>query len=468
MESRPAVRNPLSARLFGLFGQVRSDETLTVLLMLSNIFLILVCYYVIKTVREPLVLLEGGAVGKSYAAAGQALILMAFIPCYGWFSSRVDRFKLIVGVTLFFVVNIELFSLAVAAGLPHVGVLFFIWVGFFSLTVIAQFWSYANDIYTEEAGKRLFPVIGIGMTAGAPVGAFLAGHLFATGIHPQAMLHISTALLLVSLGCYAFVDRKADRKGGEKKESKPALAPGNGFALVLRSRYISLIALFFVLLNVVNTTGEFILGSFATSRAANLLAQSTITDESAYLGQFYGNFYFWVNVVAVVVQAFLVSRIVKYGGLRWTLLILPLVSLGAYGTIAAGAGLLLVRWAKTAENATDYSVMNTARQLIWLPTTREEKYKAKQAVDTFFVRAGDVLSAAFVFVGTTLLGLSASGFAAGNILAVVAWIGVGLLILREYRRLTAARLGVEGLGISALQESKQIGSMGATSGRVLD
>ncbi len=311
MESRPAVRKPLSTRLFGLFGQVHSGEAPTVLLMLSNIFLILVCYYVIKTVREPLVLLEGGAVGKSYAAAGQALVLMAFIPCYSWFSSRVDRFKLIVGVTLFFVVNIELFSLAVAARLPHVGVLFFIWVGFFSLTVIAQFWSYANDIYTEEAGKRLFPVIGIGMTAGAPVGAFLAGHLFATGIHPQAMLHISTFLLLVSLACYAYVDRKGERKDGERREPKPALAPGNGFALVFRSRYISLIALFFVLLNVVNTTGEFILGSLATSRAANLLAQSTITDESAYLGQFYGNFYFWVNVVAVIIQAFLVSRIVK-------------------------------------------------------------------------------------------------------------------------------------------------------------
>jgi AAA family ATP:ADP antiporter len=427
-------------RFLRLFSDVRAGESVTVLLMLSNIFLLLVCYYVIKTIREPLILVEGGAVGKSYAAAGQALVLMAFIPLYGWFSSRVDRFKLIIGVTLFFVINIELFSLAVAARLPHVGVLFFIWVGFFSLTVIAQFWSYANDIYAKEAGNRLFPIIGIGMTAGAPVGALIAEHLFAAGIPPQAMLHISTFLLLVSLGCYAFVNRKEERKGEEKPATK-ALAKGNGFALVFKSRYISLIALLFILLNLVNTTGEFILSQLATSRAAALLAQGAIRDEGAYLGQFYGNYFLWVNVVAVSLQAFLVSRVVKYGGLRWTLLILPFVSLGAYGIIVGGAGFAIVRWAKTAENSTDYSIMNTARQLLWLPTSREEKYKAKQAVDTFFVRMGDVLSAAFVFVGTTWLGLTITGFAAGNILLIGIWGGVALLILREYKRMKGT--GVE-------------------------
>jgi AAA family ATP:ADP antiporter len=409
--------------------------------MLTNIFLVLVCYYVIKTIREPLILVEGGAVGKSYSAAGQALVLMAFIPLYGWFSSRVDRFKLIIGVSLFFVINIEVFSLAVGAGIPHVGVLFYIWVGFFSLTVIAQFWSYANDIYTKEAGDRLFPIIGVGMTAGAPIGALVAEKLFASGIQPQLMLHISTVMLLISLGCYALVNRREERKEDEEV-AKQTLAKGNGFALVFKSRYISLIALLFVLLNVVNTTGEYILSELATSRAATLLAQNVITDQGAYLGEFYGNFFFWVNVIAVLLQAFVVSRIVKYGGLRWTILILPFVSLGAYGIVAAGAGFAVVRWAKTAENTTDYSIMNTARQLLWLPTSREEKYKAKQAVDTFFVRMGDVLSAGFVFVGTTWLGLGVTGFATGNILMIVAWIGVVFLILREYRKLK----GVEAEG----------------------
>jgi ATP:ADP antiporter, AAA family len=101
--------------------------------------------------------------------------------------------------------------------------------------------------------------------------------------------------------------------------------------------------------------------------------------------------------------------------------------------IAAGVGFSLVRWIKTAENATDYSIMNTARQLLWLPATREEKYKAKQAVDTFFVRGGDLLSAAAVYVGTGILGLTVEGFAMGNVVLTLAWIGVAMLILEPQR-----------------------------------
>ena len=123
------------------------------------------------------------------------------------------------------------------------------------------------------------------------------------------------------------------------------------------------------------------------------------------------------------------SRLVKYAGLRGALLALPLVALGGYAIVAAGVGFSVVRWVKTAENATDYSIMNTARQLLWLPTTREEKYKAKQAIDTFFVRAGDLLSAGAVFFGTTMLHLTINQFALGNIVLTMVWIGVALMIL---------------------------------------
>jgi AAA family ATP:ADP antiporter len=91
---------------------------------------------------------------------------------------------------------------------------------------------------------------------------------------------------------------------------------------------------------------------------------------------------------------------------------------------------------KTAENSTDYSVMNTARAMLWLPTSREEKYKAKQAVDTFVVRFGDVVSAVLVFAGTTWLGLNASGFAIANIILVLIWLGIGVMLVRKYKQLS--------------------------------
>src|SRR5438128_1957165 len=133
-------------RALSLFTDVRAGEGATAALMLFNIFLLLICYSVIKTVREPLILMGGGAEVRSYAAAGQAILLMGFVPAYSWFASKVDRMKLLVGVSAFFVVNIELFALAVAANVPYVGVVFFVWVGIFNISLIAQFWSYANDI----------------------------------------------------------------------------------------------------------------------------------------------------------------------------------------------------------------------------------------------------------------------------------------------------------------------------------
>jgi AAA family ATP:ADP antiporter len=418
-------------RVLSLFTDVRAGEGATAALMLMNIFLLLICYSIIKIVREPLILLGGGAEVRSYAAAGQALVLMGFVPAYSWFASRVDRVKLLVGVTLFFVVCIELFALAAAARVPYVGVAFFIWVGIFNISLVAQFWSFANDIYTKNAGERLFPMIMIGMTAGAPIGSFVAGHLFALGFNPPLILQISAALLGATLLLYLAVNRRETR---QHTASTP-LASGGGFSLVFRSSYLRLIAILIILLNVVNTTGEYLIARLLTGHASALAAGDPAFNTQAYIGAFYGGYQFWVNVTALVLQAFVTSRLVKHQGLRGALLALPLIALGGYATIAAGASFAVVRWIKTAENATDYSIMNTARQLLWLPTSREEKYKAKQAIDTFFTRGGDLLSAAVVYLGARRMGVG--GFAVTNVLLTLTWIGVALLIVKRHRALAS-------------------------------
>jgi AAA family ATP:ADP antiporter len=128
----------------------------------------------------------------------------------------------------------------------------------------------------------------------------------------------------------------------------------------------------------------------------------------------------------------------KYLGVRIALLVLPLIALGGYFIVAFYPLLVAVRWAKTAENSTDYSLQNTVRHVLFLPTTREQKYKAKQAIDTFFVRVGDVLSALLVYVGTTWLAFQTKQFALFNIALVVAWLLLAVLIGRENRRLTSA------------------------------
>ena len=447
----PASPPGLLDRLLGLFSEVRAGEGGRALLMLLNVFLILVCYYILKTVREPLILaasvpevLQGLGIHdtaevKTYASAGQALLLMGFVPAYGWFASRVNRSKLVLGVTLFFVANIVAFALGVSANADHIGVYFYIWVGIFSLSIIAQFWSYANDTYSKEAGNRLFPIIAIGSTLGSPIGAWLAARMFEAHLAPPNMLYLAAALLLATAVLFLLVDRSANAGAVRQQLAAPeaTMRGRNGFALVFASPYIRLIALLLVLLNVVNTTGEFILSHMVTVRAQALVAANAAFDKSDYIGAFYGDYFFWVNVAAFLIQAFVASRLVKRFGLAGVLFALPLIALGSYGIIALGATLSVVRWAKTAENSADYSVMNTAKQLMWLPTSREEKYKAKQAVDVFFYRIGDLVAAGVVFVGTSWLAMGSRAFAIANLAFVILWLWLAAHIVRENRRLLA-------------------------------
>ena len=420
-----------------ILGDVRQGEGAPAFLMLLNLMIILISYYIIKVVREPLILSSpGGAAWKSYSAAAQAVVPMGFIPLYAWFSSKVNRMKLVLGLNVFFLICIEFFSFAVRANVPYIGVAFFIWVGIFSLSVIAQFWSLANDLYTEDQGKRLFPIIAIGATLGSPIGSKLASELFDTGIAAPSILHISAFLLVVSMLLYWVLQTRfsmGSRHATAQSEQK--LTRTNGFTLLMRSRYLLLIAALLLVLNIVNTTGEYILGSKVVEAADQAVAADPSVDKKAFIGSFYGSFFFIVNIVTFLLQAFIVSRIVKFFGIAGVVLALPFIALGAYTTIALGAGLALIRWMKTAENATDYSVMNTARAMLWLPTSREEKYKGKQTVDTFIVRIGDLLSAGIVFAGINYFQLESTGFAMVNVVMTAVWITIGFLLLREYRKL---------------------------------
>jgi AAA family ATP:ADP antiporter len=421
-------------RSLALFTDVRAGEGATALLLAANVFFLLGFYYVLKTVREALILTEGGAEVKSYSAAGQALLLLGLVPVYGAIASRVDRVRLVSGVTLFFASHLVLFYLLGAAGV-RVGVAFFLWIGIFNLVVTAQFWAFANDVYSSERGKRLFPLVGVGASAGAWLGAEAAARLFAdTG--PYTLMLWSAAGLTICVGLTLWVDRR-ERERAPAEQPEAPMGKAGGFQLVLSERYLLYIALLVLVLNLVNTLGEYVLGSLVVQRAAEQIATgaSAGLSQEALIGQFYGSFFGWVNLLGFLFQLFLVSRIFKYIGVRGALFILPTVALLSYSLLAVLPILGIVRFAKILENSTDYSIQNTARHALFLPTSREAKYKAKQAIDSFFWRAGDLAQAGIVFVGVQLA-LNIRGFALINLVLVAAWFGLVVAITREHRRLT--------------------------------
>ncbi len=206
------------------------------------------------------------------------------------------------------------------------------------------------------------------------------------------------------------------------------IGDGNAFGLVLRNRYLLLMALVIFLLNWVNSAGEYILSSIVKHAVDADVAAGRLAagDEGRFIGAFFADYFQIVNIAGMVLQLFVVSRVVKHLGVPVALCILPLVALGSYTVAAIVPSLMIIRWVKTAENSVDYSLMNTVRQMLFLPATREEKYKAKQVIDSFVVRSGDVLSAGTVYLGTTFLALSVSQFAWINVALVLAWLALSV------------------------------------------
>jgi AAA family ATP:ADP antiporter len=406
-----------------VFATVKSGEGVTALLLMLNVFTLLTAYYIIKPVREALILSGSGAEIKSYAGAGQALLFLLIVPLYSVIAGHSNRVRLINGMTAFFISNLVIFYL-LGRMQYSLGVVFFLWVGLFNLMVVAQFWAFANDVYTQEQGKRLFSIVGIGSSLGAIFGAQIAGWLFKP-MGAYSMMLVAAALLAV---CMLLTNWVHYREGGRNQiRAAVAEAPigdDGGFHLIFEHRYLLLIAILVLFSNFAKTTGEFILGKVVLQHAGG-----HGMSPQAYIGEFYADFYFWINLSGAVLQMFVVSRIMKYLGIGVALFFLPIIALGSYTTLAFIPLLNFIRVAKIVENSTDYSIQNTARQALFLRTSRQAKYKAKFAIDSFFARAGDALSALLVFLGTRFA-FDIQQFAAVNAVLVIVWLIVAIAILQ--------------------------------------
>lgn len=433
-------------RFLRIFTDVRAGEGVTALLLALNVFLILEAYYVLKPVRESLILGQGSAELKSYLSAGQVVMLACVVPLYGKLVAGFSRRRLINMVTLFFVGCLALFYVLGRAGVP-LAIPYFIWIGIFSLMIIAQFWSFANDVYTKEEGERLFPIVGFGASLGAVVGATQAARLI-NRIGVYELMLLGAALLFLQMLITNLIDRRA-RRGAVLKAVGPEVPPqqdqaigGRGadvFGLVFRTRYLLLMGVMLLVLNWVNATGEYILGAVVRERAAEIVAagQAGGASVETLIGQAYARYFGAVNVISLLLQLFVVSRVVKHWGVPVAISVLPCISLLSYNALAFFPVLWAVLSAKIAENSVDYSLNNTARNMLFLPCTREQKYSGKQVIDSFFVRVGDVFAALLVFVGTTRLALTPRGFALANAILVVLWLVLAIRIGRRYRQLVA-------------------------------
>ena len=468
-------RYSLGYRLLRIFADIRPGEASKALLLALNVFLLLLAYYILKPLRESLLLVDkDSAVVKSCLGGAQAILFVFVIKGFSRLASKVPRHVLITWTTSFFISNLVIFFFLHRGGMAikPMGILFFVWVGIFNYFVIAQFWGFANDLYSDEVGKRTFPLVALGATSGGLVATLpfmkrLRDWL--GGNWEFKLMLIAGVVLFLCIVLARLIHRRDVRKTREDREKGLAgaedkarvqeqpLKAGGGFKLVFKSRYLLLIAVMIGLYNFVNATGEFIISQVTLNRslqAAELARAANVQanppgqaepgeglprqTESKAIHNAFMDYQLLTNVIALVIQLFFVSRIFKWVGIGGALLFLPLLALGGYALISFGAVLVLVRWVKAFENGTDYSLQNTTKAALFLVTQREEKYKAKAAIDTFFVRGGDTVSALAVLAGTEILGLRIERYALLNVIVVAVLVVICLRIIAAYKKRKAA------------------------------
>jgi len=445
-------------RILRLFANVKAREGVTSLMLVLNIFLILMAYYFIKPVREgwlSISMFRGFSQleVKAYSAFGQSMLLLLVLPIYAKLATIWTRRELIVRTGMVFGACLLIFWLVqpgrIWAQVPYAGIVFYMFVGIFSVTLVAQFWSFAADVYGVDRGRRLFPLVAVGASAGGAVGAWMGERLIRL---EQVQAFDLTLLALIPLGAALAIAAWIDRRGtyGSPSEwtttrwNEPA-APHNGgaFRLIANHPYLVGTAGMVLVFNWVVASGDNILFGLVQQSIRNDLDPLSLPPEeftrmlNAATTAFYGDLYFWVNICGLLLQAFVVSRILQFGGFMALMLTTPLISLGAYVSMAIAPVIGIIKAMKVAENSSNYSVNNTARHMLWLPATKEMLYQAKTTIDTLFYRIGDGLAALTVLVGTRVIPLELVHFLEINIVLIVIWLGIAVFLVYENRRLRA-------------------------------
>lgn len=426
-----------------LLTRVRAGEGRCIALFASHAFLIMASYYVLKALRESFLLAGAAAEVRSYAVAANGVVLMLLVPLYSAVRRRIDGRRLVRFVSAFFAANILAFALAYPFRSSRwFGIVFFIWVSVYGLMVVAQFWALAASHFNTKTGQRLFPAMMLGATLGALAGAQLTD-LLIVRLGPLPLLLLGALLLVASIALIG------PETAAIPPPSRPQAAAGDasqhvgsvfgGFQVVFGSRYLLLVAAFVVLLNCIGSTGDYLLAALIKARAETLAgAAAALADREAIIGSLYARYQLWVTLAGVIVQALLVSRIYRAVGVRGALLVLPAISLFVYGAIAFVPIFGMIYVAKILESSTNYSLMNTTQQTLYLPTSAAEKFDGKTAIDTFFWRFGDILQAGVVFAGLNWFGFGTREFALLNTALCALWIALAVLIGRRYTALSRA------------------------------
>jgi AAA family ATP:ADP antiporter len=380
------------------------------------IFAVLSSYYIMRPIREQMAVAGGVQNIQWLFTATLAGLLLLNVP-FAYLVKTLPRSRFIPITYRFFAANILLFAailhFADAAHSVWIGRAFFVWISVFNLFVVSVFWALVVDVFNSEQGKRLFGFIAaaatIGAICGSSITASLARHV------PVGALLIGAALLLeiavLAVGGLSRMSAALHARPDEKGEQPVGGNLLAGITHPFKSAYLANISLFILLFAITST---FLYFQQAT------LVRDNFHDRASQTA-FFAQVDLTVNVITLVIQLFFTGRILGFLGVGLTLMVLPLLTMFGFGTLALMPAISTLVIFQVLRRSSDYSIARPTREVLYTVVPREDRYKAKNFIDTVVYRAGDQIGA-WTYALVAMVGFGHSVLAGIAMMLAALWL----------------------------------------------
>jgi len=371
-------------RLLTRIVDARPHEVPALLWSFAYFLLVLSAYYVLRPLRDNAGI-TGGIGNLPWLFTATFITMLVAVPAYGFVVARLPRRLFIPLVYGFFVANVMLFWLLLALQIdrPMVARVFFVWLSVFNVFVVSVFWSYLADLFRADQAKRLYGFVAAGGSIGAIAGPLLTKSLIGP-LGPVNLFLVAAALLLGAVISASRLEKAAIGFGQARTGAAITAQPMGGGSLagvieILRSPYLSGIALWVVLLSFAGTVLYLIQADLVHAASA---------DERARV-QIFATIDFWVGTLSFVLQFLVTGKLIVRFGVGAAVAFLPLVFFIGYVALAAMPVLVTVVAFQTLQRTSNFVISNPGREVLFTVAEREEKYKAKNIIDGLIFRGAD-------------------------------------------------------------------------------
>jgi len=411
----------------------RPEEVPALAWSLLYVIAIFLAYYVLRPIRDELGV-AGGVENLPWLFTGTLLTMLTASPLFAYAVRRFPRERFIPISYRFFGANLVGFAVLLAVASPDqqvwIGRAFFIWVSVFNLFVVSIFWSFIVDIFNGEQGKRLFGIVAAGATLGGLVGSALTSGLI-EHLGRTWLLVISVLLIEVAVLASARLSRVSEtfEKPIEREDRHKPLGGGifAGVVHTFRSPYLLGLALFMLIYSVTSTILYFQQASIAAENFPDRAARTA----------FFANIDLYVNAITLILQVFFTGWLMNWLGVVATLCALPLVSVVGFGALAAYPTVGVLVAAQVARRVSNFALARPTREVLFTSSVREDRYKAKNFIDTVVYRCGDQV-ASWSYAGLMGLGISLAQVSVIAVPLSLIWLAVALWLARTHDRKEAS------------------------------